>query len=432
MANVTPAILEDFATTMDIFNAGESQTGLPSSATIFADTVGNIGTASNYSTQVSVQASCPTVSQLAALKDSLGWIFCSNLAANYFGGSYQTDASYMSALIANLSIVNGVADPSTLIQDGVFNLGAGGAVLESGLLALGALKSGPNSIPSLEIAGRNDTNFPIAASIAGIGSNSYGLVMNVPTSKSYNIAVNGVTAHVFNAAYYYPENDSVVTLGLPNARFLDVRSILFSIYATSGDTHPSAQLASNEVGFGTASGLDAFMKRDGVGQLGFYNASNELAYFGLFNNYPALLVKSIKSGGTASVGLLSGQSSDDANYLLFTNNSFLQGDNSSALGIRDWTHIYLSSDVVLDDAINLNFGSGTGTRIGTSTSQKLGFYNKTPVVQPNAVGSSSGYSEGSMSATFNSDDKYTGNVGSTAYTINGIVAALKNLGLIAS
>jgi hypothetical protein len=34
------------------------------------------------------------------------------------------------------------------------------------------------------------------------------------------------------------------------------------------------------------------------------------------------------------------------------------------------------------DGVNLALGTSTGTEIGTSTSQKLGFYGKTPIVQP--------------------------------------------------
>ena len=37
------------------------------------------------------------------------------------------------------------------------------------------------------------------------------------------------------------------------------------------------------------------------------------------------------------------------------------------------------------DAGNITFGTTTGTKIGTATTQKLGFYNATPVVQPTAV-----------------------------------------------
>ena len=39
----------------------------------------------------------------------------------------------------------------------------------------------------------------------------------------------------------------------------------------------------------------------------------------------------------------------------------------------------------ITDALNIAVGTTTGTKIGTATTQKIGFYNKTPVVQPAAV-----------------------------------------------
>lgn len=42
------------------------------------------------------------------------------------------------------------------------------------------------------------------------------------------------------------------------------------------------------------------------------------------------------------------------------------------------------ASIVFADAINLAVGTGTGTKIGTATSQKLGFFNATPVAQPSA------------------------------------------------
>jgi hypothetical protein len=39
----------------------------------------------------------------------------------------------------------------------------------------------------------------------------------------------------------------------------------------------------------------------------------------------------------------------------------------------------------IPDAVNIATGTSTGTKIGTATTQKIGFYDTTPVVQPAAV-----------------------------------------------
>jgi hypothetical protein len=76
--------------------------------------------------------------------------------------------------------------------------------------------------------------------------------------------------------------------------------------------------------------------------------------------------------------------------------------------------------------------TSTGLQIATSVSQKLGFFNTTPVVQP---GSPSGYATvitgGSVNIVY-TNTTWSGGIGSTAYTIGDLVIALKNLGLIAA
>jgi hypothetical protein len=62
------------------------------------------------------------------------------------------------------------------------------------------------------------------------------------------------------------------------------------------------------------------------------------------------------------------------------------------------------------DKRNIQLGRTTGTKIGTATDQKLGFFGKTPVDQPDTVADSAG------------DD---------AIAVNAIIARLKELGLIA-
>jgi hypothetical protein len=92
--------------------------------------------------------------------------------------------------------------------------------------------------------------------------------------------------------------------------------------------------------------------------------------------------------------------------------------------------IILQGTLTVQD-VNFILGTTTGTKIGTATTQKLSFFNSTPIVQPSAVGEVTGFTAGSGSAA-NDDSTYTGNVGTKAYTVGDIVKHLKNLGLIAS
>ena len=53
------------------------------------------------------------------------------------------------------------------------------------------------------------------------------------------------------------------------------------------------------------------------------------------------------------------------------------------------------------------------------------------MVQPSGTGETTGFTAGSGTGV-NDDSTFTGNVGSTAYRVNDIVKALKQLGLLAS
>lgn len=55
-----------------------------------------------------------------------------------------------------------------------------------------------------------------------------------------------------------------------------------------------------------------------------------------------------------------------------------------------WLKIREDGDFEFTDAVNLRFGTTTGTKFGTSASQKIGFYNSSPVVQQTVTGSRGG------------------------------------------
>jgi hypothetical protein len=78
---------------------------------------------------------------------------------------------------------------------------------------------------------------------------------------------------------------------------------------------------------------------------------------------------------------------------------------------------------------NIALGTGDGTKIGTETTQRLGFFNATPVIQQTP--SASNEVTANSGTALNNNSTSTGSLGSTAYRFAEIVAALKNLGLIA-
>lgn len=91
----------------------------------------------------------------------------------------------------------------------------------------------------------------------------------------------------------------------------------------------------------------------------------------------------------------------------------------------------LGGQLTFTETVNASFGTTTGTKLGISTSQKLGFWNATPIVQPSSTGETVGFTAGGGTAVTD-DSTFTGNVGATAYRISDIVKALKRAGLIAS
>lgn len=80
--------------------------------------------------------------------------------------------------------------------------------------------------------------------------------------------------------------------------------------------------------------------------------------------------------------------------------------------------------------VNVALGTSTGTILGTATTQKLGFYGTTAIVQPTANGTQATAAAGSTTNVF-LNTTMTGGVGSTGYTVGDVVKCLKQSGLIA-
>jgi len=177
----------------------------------------------------------------------------------------------------------------------------------------------------------------------------------------------------------------------------------------------------------------------------FPSASNYI----LYNDENGGGTPTVESGATLTWVSMSGPFTHDfvngafgTGAMRLKNNSSIYGRNAAGTGdvelfaintlneFQVFSPTRLSGALTLADGVGVGIGTTSGTKFGSSTS-KMGFYGNAAVARPSAAGAATGYVAGATTATFHSDDTYTGNTGTTGYTINGIVAALKTLGLLA-
>jgi len=139
---------------------------------------------------------------------------------------------------------------------------------------------------------------------------------------------------------------------------------------------------------------------------------------------------------TASKALVLDSGKAIATITSLTTTSLITGtvkalDGTTAATAANSTGILTISGGLAVDAADISTDTSTGTKIGTGATQKLGFFNATPVVQQSTTGTTTGFTAGSGTAA-KDDSTYTGNSGATAYTVGDIVLALKNLGFLAA
>lgn len=85
---------------------------------------------------------------------------------------------------------------------------------------------------------------------------------------------------------------------------------------------------------------------------------------------------------------------------------------------------FTTAELSLANAYNIQFGTSTGTKIGTATNQRLGFWNATPIIQPTTTGGASTF-VANTSLIINDTATWDG------YTIGQVVKALRNAGILA-
>jgi hypothetical protein len=118
----------------------------------------------------------------------------------------------------------------------------------------------------------------------------------------------------------------------------------------------------------------------------------------------------VQPGGSQTALLVNSTSSGAPFAIQYSShNCFVTDTNGAITRVGDITLKGVNAGNTAVDS-NLILGTTTGTKIGTATTQKLAFYNATPIVQPTATAAAT-------------------DAATTQTLANGIRTALINLGL---
>jgi hypothetical protein len=108
-----------------------------------------------------------------------------------------------------------------------------------------------------------------------------------------------------------------------------------------------------------------------------------------------------------------------------TTYGFSYGSSQIGLVTANVSRMTLSTTAVtFADTFNMIFNTATGTKLGTTTAQKLSFWNATPIIQPTTAVTAATF-VANAGTTINSASTFDG------YTIAKVVKALRNTGLLA-
>jgi hypothetical protein len=257
-----------------------------------------------------------------------------------------------------------------------------------------------------------------------------------PSSSNYSIASNGGNL-VLNAAsannilFLNVGNSQIVTVKQRNILFspintgVPVLNFEFAIAATTGQSAsvnaPQFKVTGNTIRFNTGALATQYFNYFTANTVSFVGASTATNVYNLFveapiqgtnatitNNYAAGFQGNIHQldngtngikfqplvGGTTYSAIYMNQATPSGNnYTLACGgtDTYIRGTASLSLVTNQAIISISTTQVTTTDSINYSFGTTTGTKLGTATTQKISFWNATPIVQPTAVSTVQGF-----------------------------------------
>lgn len=274
---------------------------------------------------------------------------------------------------------------------------------------------------------------------AGTGAAAQYQMSNGTVTASFGMAGTGYTTYgsiVANTLYLYTNNTAGISLmvdgagpikfstgtGSPapeRARFLTTGEFLVGGTAAILSTPEVISVQRNQdaatsiVISNTSTGTSAFSQiqvRNSATNVGFGISSTGVTGGGVFGTAS---LGWIGGGGANGMSIYAGNASGP--LLFYTGGSAAANLRLTISSAGLWT---------FGDSNDFAFNTTTGTKIGTSTSQKFAFWNKTPIVQP-TTGITGATLVSNAGTTITSTDTFGG------YTLQQLAAIIINTGLAA-
>lgn len=319
------------------------------------------------------------------------------------------------------------------------------------------------NVPDLELTTNGDSGASTFDPLTGeLNIPEYTLdgLGGVPESRT--LTINGTTQDLSEDRTFTIPTHDAVTLGTENGLSLSGQVLSLGLASSGANgalsstdwttfnnkqntiTNPvTGTGASGQVGFWTGTGTqsgDGGLTWDNVNKrlgIGLTNPAQSLEVNGTsrFRSNIEVLntirILNVNSGGSIRFntgGSITIANTSNIDYVRFdAGNVIIQNggtfvDAGFRLDVNGTARV--QGDFTISDTRNLILATGTGTKIGTATSQKLALWNATPIVQPTtAVAGATRVGGGGTTLT--DTDTFDG------YTLAQIVKALRNMGALA-
>lgn len=299
------------------------------------------------------------------------------------------------------------------VTEGITGVSGTGTLLSSGNSNNGALRSASDSQITLELRSYSATATANVLEVRSGGGMSGTVLTTIKPSgrmEVVNDALNSVVLIVKGATsqsadlQQWQDSSSVVKTSMSYDGTL--RRVGSSTYSEFLTTHVSG----DSVYRWTVDAAGKMMWDNGSG-MGTYGPHIELNGTAMSLDIQGWGLTILNNSASQVVTTVRGFSAQTANLQEW------QDSASSVLAKVDSTGLGTFAGLAITDAKNITFGTTTGTQIGTSTTQKIGFYGATPVVQGASIADPTG------GATVDTEAR-------TA--INSLISRLEAAGLIAT